>query len=379
MMRVENVMFLLPNKIKLGVLVVSLLIAAESSAQVTITAADMFNKTGLYYRAYMNASDTAVSGFLGKPGGSQAWDFTKGPTDQILRFDYVPIDQSPFPEAFPNAKTVERKLNESDGSLAWLFFEQVPGRGRKVYGFFDPEFGIGSNASVFTAPIFDFPETINMNDSWTTSVSFISEIGLSDSEIDPEDPLGGGGFSFSIPLRINLSSSFKADAYGIVNQPGVGFGDALRINELQTISIDADLTGDGQFDNVSLDFVRTYYWLRPGLGIAVQITSIQQTTPPPDEFSTAIAFLRTFETNHPKGEDRPIVNGVTGLKASYGGDRVLLNWNTTANITTYAVEYTENIGDPGSWMRLGETKSNFMIDPDVRGKTVRYYRIVGVN
>ena len=372
-------MISLQNRIRLGVLAVVVSSVGAARGQVTITADDMFNKPGQFYRAYINATDAAVSGRLGKPGGPQAWDFTTGPTDKILRFDYLPPDENPFPDVFPEAGIVERKTDESSGSLAYLFLEQVPGRGRKVFGFFDPEFGAGSQASVFATPIFDFPETIGMNDSWATSVSFISEIGLLDTEVDPNDPFGVGGFSFSIPLRINMSSTFEVDAYGIVNQPGVGFGDALRVNELQTISIDADLTGDGQFDNVSTDFVRTYYWLRPGLGIAIQITSIQQSTPPPEEFSTAIAFVRTFETNHPKGEDRPIVAGVTGLKATFGGNSVLLNWDSAPNVTSYIVEYTDNIGDPSSWKSLGETVSNFLIDTEIADHGVRYYRIVGSN
>ncbi len=366
-------------KIQWGVLaVLGLSLGTVTHAQVSITAEDMFNKPGQYYKAYMNEGETSVSGRMGKPGGPQAWDFTKGPTEETLRFDYMPVDQSPFAEAFPKATLVERKTNASDGTLAWLFFDQVAGEGRKVFGFYDPKFGFGAQASVFAKEIVDFPETITMNDSWSTSVSFISEIGLVDSsEPDPTDPLGGGGFSFSIPIRINMNSSFKADAYGILNQPGVGFGDALRINEEQTITVDADLSGDGQFENVSTDFVRSYYWLRPGMGIAAQMTSIQQSTPPPEEFSTAIAFVRLFETNHPKGEDRVVVDGVTGLKATHGGNSVLLNWNKSSNVTLYRVEYTNSIGDPGAWQLLGETDSNFLVDRNLSGNGSRYYRIVG--
>ena len=378
-MNVEKAMSSLQDNIKFGVLAVVLSSVGVSRGQVTITADDMFNQPGQFYRAYINQTDAAVSGRIGKPGGPQAWDFTTGPTDKILRYDYLPAEESPFSDAFPEAKIVERKTDESNSSVAWLFLEQVPGRGRKVFGFFDPEFGLGSKAIAFNAPIVDFPETININDAWTTSLTFISEFGFGDdSEVDPNDPFSGGGI-FSIPIRLTMSSTFKADAFGIVNQPGVGFGDALRINELQTISTDVDLSGDGQFENLQTDFVRTYYWLRPGLGIAAQITSVQQTTEPPEEFSTAIAFTRTFETNHAKGEDREVVDGVTGLKATFGENSVLLNWNNSPNITSYTVEHTDNIGDPNSWQRLGETSSNFMIDSDINSSRTRYYRIVGTN
>jgi hypothetical protein len=72
-----------------------------------------------------------------------------------------------------------------------------------------------------------------------------------------------------------------------------------------------------------------------------------------------------------------VVDGVTGLKATHGGNSVLLNWNKSSNVTLYRVEYTNSIGDPGAWQLLGETDSNFLVDRNLSGNGSRYYRIVG--
>lgn len=362
--------------------------AAVSAArgQTIITAEDMFNKVGQYYKAYANTKDYVLAGELGKAGTNQFWNFTKGPTNDIYRFDYVGVNEGGFGKDFPQAKFAERKTEQGDGSQAWLFLEQASGRGRVVYGFYEPKFpsilGSSNPSHPLDPPIVDFPETIRYGDAWEASTSYRTDIILSDSEPDPDDPTGGGG-TFGIPIRVVRNSAAKVDAYGIINLPGIGFGDALRVNELVEQVTEADLFGEGSFETVSTDYIRNLYWLRKDRGIVAQITSRQQSTQPSDEFTTAAAFIRMFETNH--GESTvavpPPPEGITGFTITMGQGLVrqaLLNWNTHPRAFSYKVEYTSDPSKPESWITLQTTQSNHLLDTTVSGASVRFYRITGV-
>jgi hypothetical protein len=172
-----------------------------------------------------------------------------------------------------------------------------------------------------------------------------------------------GGF-LSMDLLFAYSSTAVADAYGVVNSPpGIGFGDCLRVNELVTYAISYD-DGSG-FQPLSTDYVRNYYWLRPGRGIVAQVTSQQTSgTPPEENFLTA--------TSVPGG-------GIEGLKLTLGPSGGLLQWTALASVNSYQVEYTTTVGS--GWQPLGNaTTGNFVIDP-AAGKPatpIRFYRVVGL-
>lgn len=368
------------NLLSLGwILALNLSVLGTAQAQVRITSRDMFNQIGQYYRAYANKGSVSVSGKLGVAGGPQVWDFTTGPTDQIYRFDYVAVNDAGHGSDFTKANFAERKTEEATGARNWLYLEQVPGLGRRVYGFYDSDVSPNNPSIPFSDPIIDFPDTINYKDSWKTSTSYTLDIPLTDSATDPTDPTAPPE-SISIPVRFNDSSTFTVDAYGILNLPGVSFSDALRVNELVQHDAEVDLDGNGNFQPITTEFSRNYYWLRPGLGIAAQANSKEQTTPPPDNFTTATSFVRLFESNHSKVQVEPPPVGITGLKISVGSGSVLINWNKMSNASSYRVEYTTNPAAKDSWQKLGaETTSNFMIDSAVNGAPTRFYRIVAVN
>lgn len=342
-------------------------------AQITINASDMFNQPGQYYRAHANARDADVSGRLGTPGGPQAWDFLTGPTDKVFRFDYLPVSETGYAAAFPDARFAERKMDESDATEAFLFLEQAAGRGRLNYGFVDPAFSETHPVSPFMPPIRDFPEIISLGDAWTASTTFESEIAM-EGIPDPEDPEGGG--LLIIPTLITYSASARVDAFGVVNQPGIGFGECLRVNELAQYDVAVDLgLGDG-YQTIATQFIRTYYWLRKGRGIAVQISSKQSDTPPPDDFPVAAAFVRMFETNHPDGVvETPTIKD---LKITLSNQGALLTWTKASGVATYRVEYTTNAGAP--WQTLATTTANFAIDAAAGKPEVpaRLYRVVGL-
>src|SRR5262249_45525628 len=108
-------------------------------SQVTITGADMFNATGLWYTAYANdfkpsdpSSSFPVANLMGSKGASQFWDFTTGPTNKVIQYDYLAPSAVPEAVDFPSAKIVERKSVNETNEVSFLMFEQVPGLGRRV-------------------------------------------------------------------------------------------------------------------------------------------------------------------------------------------------------------------------------------------------------
>lgn len=369
-----------------GVLLTLRVLAQEP---VTLTASDFFNQPGQYYRAYANAPQTTVdvSGLLGEAGNQpQAWNFLLGPRDVIYRYDYLAAAEVPLSTNFPGATLVERKTDESGaGSPAWLFFTQDPTRGRVVQGFWDDglgavellgiKFRLDPPAGLFNPPLRDFPATISFGDEWTSTTVYTNVLTLDDGSGGGEEDPGG---LFDLPQQTTYTATVKVDAFGVVNCPGIGFGECLRINELVQYDLAADL-GNG-FEPFGTAYVRSYYWVRPGRGIVVQITSEQsQSGPPPENFPTAAVVLRMFETNHPDPQPPPPPR-ITGLTITLGPQGALLTWNKFSGVTRYQVEYT---ADPaaGAWQALGNpTTANFLIDAaaNTPGVPTRFYRVVGL-
>jgi hypothetical protein len=378
MTTVETYMRLSKDWIKPGIaLLVSLCGVAQGAEPVTITAEDMFNVIGQSYKAYANKSDVAVGGRLGTTGGPQAWDFSTGPTDDIYQFDYVAVNDGGNGAEFPKAKIAERKIEQSNGSKAWLYFEQIPGVGRMVYGAHEAKINADKPSLVFEPPVVDFPDTISYGDKWQTVMSYKTDFLTFDTEPDPDDPDAEPG-TFTIPMIIETSSEFAVDAYGVLILPSIGFGNCLRVNELAVITVKVDLEGQGTYETVATEFVRTYYWLREDYGIAAQIVSKQQQTPPPDNFSLAAHFIRTFEANHPKGTSPPQV-AIKDLKLSFGQGSVLLTWAKNATAKSYRVEYTSKPGGTEPWTKLEETTNNLVFDTTTPGVPMRFYRVIPVN
>lgn len=348
-----------------------------AQGQITINGSDLFNQPGQFYEAYAE-KDVSVAGRLGSPSDTaQAWDFTTGSTNVIYRFDYLDLAESPDATSFPDAGFVERLTDSSSSTIKWLYLKQVPGQGRQTFGFRDPDFSASQPTAVFTPPILDFPEHIGYGDSWKSATEFMSEISFGIPD-DGEDEEGGGGGDFSIPTRVTYTAESKVDAFGLVNQPGIGFGECLRVNELVQYDIAVDFGfGDG-FMSVSTQFIRNYYWLRRGRGIVVQVTSRQLDTPPPDDFTVAAAVTRMFATNHEDGVVQ--VPAITGLRITLGKEGALLQWTKAAGISKYRVEFLS--GDDLTWKPLVESSTaNFVLDSAANkpGTPVRLYRVVGSN
>ena len=126
--------------------------------------------------------------------------------------------------------------------------------------------------------------------------------------------------------------------------------------------------------------MRNYLWLRPGRGIVAQVTSQQSSGTPPDEnFLTATAVMRMFETNHPDPGGPGTGGGIQGLRLTLGPSGALLQWTALPSVTSYRVEYTTNPG--AGWQPVGNTTTaNYLVDA-AAGKPntpMRFYRVVGL-
>lgn len=361
--------------------------AASLSAgygQPAINSSDLFNQPGQYYRAYANrynplditggSAFVVPSNLIGSAGPNQFWDFSKGPTNRVFRFDYIVPTGLPEAVDFPAAAVAEKKTDESDGSVEYLFFTQIPAQGRKVYGFYGntPNF---TPSNVFLPPIVDFPDRIFYGQEWTTATTVVTEFNLFDP--DPEE-----GGAFNLAAQLTFTSKFKVDAWGTIVLPDElgAFGEGLRVNEEVTIDVGVDL-GEGTFDHLETDFTRNYYWMMPGYGIVAQLNSTQFSSPAPENFPRATAFLRLFETNKritPGGgciDPAP----VTDLRIRVSAGNILLTWSRVECATQYRVEYATRHGTPGAWTTLGEpTTSTFWQGENTRGDTMRFYRVVSL-
>lgn len=364
--------------------------SAFAQEPVTIIASDFFNQPGQYYRAYANAPQTSVdvSGLLGEASSQpQAWSFLVGPRDVTYRYDYLAAAEAPQAGSFPGATLVERKSDEAGVlSPAWLFFTQDPSRGRVVQGFWDAgleavdllgfKFRLDPPAGIFTPPLRDFPATLRFGDRWTATTVYTNLLTFDDGSGGGEEDPGG---LFELLQQTTYTSTARVDAFGVVNCPGIGFGPCLRINELVQYDLAVDL-GNG-FESFGTAYLRNYYWVRPGRGIVVQITSEQsQSGPPPDNFPTAAVVLRMFETNHPDPEPPPPPR-ITGLTLTLGAGGALLTWDKFSGVTRYQVEYTTQPAAAGAWQALGApTSANFLIDAaaNTPGAPTRFYRVVGL-
>jgi hypothetical protein len=329
----------------------------------------MFNQVGQYYRAYANAATNTVpvSALLGTTNGPQAWDFSIGPQDLIYRFNYIQASQGRNGADFValGAQIAEQKIDESNtNTQSFLYFKQDPTSGRIDYGFYDPSFSAVQPESFFTNGLQDFPASINFGGTWSGHTVFESIY---------TDPVYG-----DFPMQVTYTASDHVDAYGLVTLPNLGFLDCLRVHELVEYDIAVDL-GSG-YQPLGTQFTLNYYWLSPGHGIVVQITSTSSdSTPPPDNMpGGAAAFTRMFELYHPStGTNPPPV--ITGFKITMGASAALLQWTRVTGVTSYRVDYATSLAPTANWQPLGTTTSNFVLDPAAVTPAAprRYYRVVG--
>ena len=349
---------------------------SESLGQVTITAKDMFSKEGQYYKVHSNfighfseaaREEVDVIDYIGEAGADQVWDFREGPEDEMIQFDYVKPSAIDTDVEFDGATIAERATFDSSGKQKSMFLNVSAARGRDVYGFHDNSIDEEDPAIPFSARLNDFPAVIKFGDSWNANTTF---------EFVTRQSMFGVG-DIEAPTKLVYQSEMVVDGHGIVILPELGFHDCLRINEL--VQYDTFIKIPGVIEDwqkASTDFIRNYYWLSKDMGIVAQISSVQDTVPIPDDFSTASALWRQFENNH--GESNETAQPVEGLEISLDtkGNRVLLSWEKAENTLEYLVQFSDSLAS-NSWKDLKTTSGNFALDA-ISSKKARFYRIVSL-
>jgi len=107
------------------------------------------------------------------------------------------------------------------------------------------------------------------------------------------------------------------------------------------------------------------------------MTSNQSGSIPPDNFSIARVFVRSYETNKAPAEPCQAPASVTDLEISINNNTALLKWSEADCANSYRVEYTSGQISPDSWVELGVTSSSFMIDAALTDQK-RFYRVVSL-
>ena len=355
----------------------ALLVAPVGSlGQVTITAKDMYTKEGQYYKMYSHfvghfsdavREEVDVFDYIGEGGEDQVWDFREGPEDEVIRFDYVSPGEIDTDVEFEGATVVERATFDSSGKQKSMFLDVSTAKGRNVYGFHDESIDEENPAILFSTRLNDFPAVIRYGDSWNSSTTF--------EFVTRQSMLGVG--TIEAPTKLVYQSNMEVDGHGIIMLPELGFHDCLRVNELVQYDTFVKIPGVIEdWQKASTDYIRNYYWLGKDLGIVAQISSVQDSVPPADEFSAASALWRQFENNH--GKSTETVQPVEGLEISLDakGNRILLNWKKAENTVEYLVQYSDNFR-ADRWRDLKKTSGNFALD-DISSKKSRFYRIVSL-
>jgi len=349
-------------------LVACLLWGLNAQAQITITSEDMYNQPGEYYRAYANRPPellqrfpVTVAGLMGEAGGPHFWDFSQGPTDEIYRYDYIERENNIVWNDFPESTIAERGFRESrPNDFSWILFDQVPNLGRKVHGFWTISEQFDNPSTPFNLPIVDFPAEINYGDSWTTTAEYQNTL-------------------LQLPAVYTEVQSFEVDAYGFLELPELGVFECLRINSIKDFSAAIDINGSGTFTNIDRQFLRIYYWLVPGKGIAAQMVSEPSGNPVSEQFNLASMFQRTFETNkEEKDAGCKEAAPVTGLDIVYQSNLVRLKWDAADCAQSYRVQSSISGLADGDWTDLSEPayKNTFFIDTAIQGNTVKIYRVL---
>ena len=370
------------KKTFLVVLISGLLGLSSTHGQVVITSADMFTEEGLYYKVHSNgdAKVPAVD-IIGSEGGPNFWDFTAGPKNEIVRFDYLEPSASIFADEFPGATILERARVEGTGEMVGeIFFESVEGLGRKVYGFVqdtnDPtQLVLGLDGPlVFKVPQVDFPANIKFGDEWSNVITFDTNVDL------------GGGLGSLGQFRIIIKDDFIVDAYGFAELENIGFVDVLRVNTVtsQDVQIQQD---DGTFVSFgATSYVRIYRWLAQGKGIVAELASdvsadlSGNASPPSKIFETGSKYFRMFETNKETSGGCSSADPVSDLRISWdtNNNRVFLRWTKVECASKYKVWSTNDLTDSDSWQLVEETNKDFSFDIVPEADEHRWYKIESI-
>lgn len=330
-----------------------LMLVLVAAAQPVLHTEDFPGSEGDWQESWQNDQPLPTGNLLGQPGGPQVWNFSTGPQDRHLRTTIVPVDDGGHGEGFEAADFAERQQDLASEATSWMYLDLQPGSGRRVHGFHDPEFNPDAPTVQFGQPLLDFPSPLEYGDTWSADTWFFTPVS-------------------SFDARIDYGSQFTADAWGTVILPDLGELPCLRIHELTTFDISVDFGNNGNYVPYTTQYVRSYHFLCPGIGIAASLVSPQLASPPPEQFTTAAVYLRTHATSRPLPPHE-----VTDLSVTWLPIGCRLDWSPAQHAAAYRVE-SSLTGLPGSWQTLVLREEPGWLDTSARVQPRRFYRVISL-
>ena len=343
-----------------------------SPAQIQFTTNDLPCQIGQYNDAYIGSNVdvfrylTLLTNLPSPIGGNtpdpQSWSFSQGQqlSELILRTDIISPAAGANGSYFPSASYAEQDTMEPSSVMGWSYYGfgcQGTNQGRIFYGFDGPVAG-ASAVGVFVPPTIDIPATVKLGQTWTRSLYWST-------------------LYYEVILVSNyLAASATVDAFGSLSLPGIGTVQALRVHEVHSYTISEVTDPPILFDMHTNDY---YYWLVPGVGVAVQVILYGNNVLHPVDMPCTntvqrLYFASYFTNSIVTGSGNSFPTFSTNLQISLQGTSVVLNWDAFTNSTNYEVDFTTSLS-PASWLPLGTTAGNTWTDS--MSYTQGFYRVVG--
>jgi hypothetical protein len=336
-----------------------------NAAVFNFSATNLPSQLGQYNCSYFSTNNlnvaamltlTTNSGGLGPPDQGPTWDFSQlqQTNETVLRTGIISPANGMDGGSFPNAAYAEQDATETPASTnltAWRYYS-ITSQGRLYYGSYVTNTS-ADGLAVFDPPTVDIPATVTNGQTWTRTTSWNSTI--------------DGYF----PISYTFSDTSTVDAQGTLILPNLGAFTALRVHEVH------GYTGlEYGFFTVEIVTNQFYYWLVPGLGVAVQIgvygNNIVDSETPPFTNSVERMFYASYfnKTNPPPS---PRITGNLHIQLQSGS--AFLAWTIT-NSTSYQIQANGSLNST-NWQVLGLTsKTNWT---DALTATQRFYRVVGLH
>jgi hypothetical protein len=335
-----------------------------NAAGFNFSATNLPSQLGQYNCSYFSTNNlnvaamltlTTNSGGLGPPGQGPTWDFSQPQqtNETVLRTDIIAPAKGMDGGHFPNAAYAEQDTTETPASTnltAWRYYS-ITSQGRLYYGSYVPNTR-ADGLALFDPPTVDIPATVTNGQTWTRSTSWNSTI---------------DGY---LPISYAFSDTSTVDAQGTLILPNIGAVQALRVHEVHGYT--------GLLDGYYPEEIVTnqyYYWLVPGLGVAVQIgvygNNILDPTTMPFTNSVERMFYASYFTNTPPPSNNPTTGN---LHVQLQSGLAFLTWTIT-NSTSYQVQASGSLNST-NWQVLGLTSNTNWTD--ALTSTQRFYRVVGL-
>jgi hypothetical protein len=295
---------------------------------------------------------------------AQYWNFSHAqqPYEIVYRADIIAPQDGANAGQFPDATYAEQDTLEPDNIIGWEYYGFTgsgTNSGRLCYGLDAPEDVPITEYSVFVPPTVDIPSSVQFGQTWSGSCYWLNVY-------------------LVFLISNNYTFSATADAFGTLVLPEIGAVPALRVHEVDSYA-SYDVSDPPRLVEISTD--QYYYWLVPGLGVAVQVQLLGNYVADPVDLPYTNTVQRMFYASYftntapmPPPGGPTIPPFPTDLYIQKQSDSVVLNWSTLSNAVNCRIDYKGSLAS--NWQTLGYTNSTSWTDTMTAAQ--RFYRVVGI-